>query len=225
MTPAEIFAQAKSRGVEVGLNPAGDGLRVWSDDDPPDDLVELLRSVKAELVAHLRACQALAATVDAARPPDVSDGAWQTALRGLRAFSPMATATKPCVSAGRATSFTPSRRYGARVDLCGAALLIGDCEVIEVTATKIQIKTASGAMLTFYRDPGSTTPSSTDRGSNRSQATIAAISTSPTCARSSWAVAESSKHPASISNPEPSAAVLAAIKGEAHENCHRRRAH
>jgi hypothetical protein len=54
VTPAEILAQAARRGVEVGLNPAGDGLRLWSDGDPPTDLVELLKGAKPELVAHLR---------------------------------------------------------------------------------------------------------------------------------------------------------------------------
>ena len=89
MTPAEILAQAAQRGVEVGLNPAGDGLRLWSDGDPPTDLVELLKSAKPELVAHLhrRAYDGpLLQSVEAARPPDVSDDAWQTALRGLRDF-------------------------------------------------------------------------------------------------------------------------------------------
>ena len=37
----------------------------------------------------------------------------------------------------------------ARVDLCGAALLIGDREVVDITATEIRIKTASGATTAF----------------------------------------------------------------------------
>jgi hypothetical protein len=54
VAPGEILAQAARRGVEVGLNPAGDGLRLWSDGDPPTDLVELLKGAKPELVAHLQ---------------------------------------------------------------------------------------------------------------------------------------------------------------------------
>jgi len=41
----------------------------------------------------------------------------------------------------------------ARVDLCGAALLIGDREVVGITPTEIRIKTSSGATLAFYRKP------------------------------------------------------------------------
>jgi hypothetical protein len=76
VTPAEILAQAARRGVEVGLNPAGDGLRLWSDGDPPTDLVELLKSAKPELVAHLCARTRdgpLLQSIEAARPPDVGD--------------------------------------------------------------------------------------------------------------------------------------------------------
>ena len=41
----------------------------------------------------------------------------------------------------------------SRVDLCGAALLIGDREVVGITPNEIRIKTASGATLAFYRKP------------------------------------------------------------------------
>jgi hypothetical protein len=156
MTPAEILAQAAQRSVEVGLNPAGDGLRLWADGDPPTDLVELLKSAKPELIAHLhrRAYDGpLLQSVEAARPRDVDDVHWQTALRGLRAF----------LAAGHGDE---AERLGwprdelfaippvwSRVDLCGVGLLIGDCEVTEVTPTRIGIRTASGAPQAFYRRP------------------------------------------------------------------------
>ena len=41
----------------------------------------------------------------------------------------------------------------ARVDLCGAGLLIGDHEVGGITSSEIRIKTASGGTLAFYRKP------------------------------------------------------------------------
>jgi len=43
----------------------------------------------------------------------------------------------------------------ARVDLCGAGLLIGDREVGAVTAEALRIKTESGSILSFYRRPRS----------------------------------------------------------------------
>jgi hypothetical protein len=55
MTPAEILAAATSRGFRVGLSRTGDGLILWPADDPPADLVELLRGAKPQIVAVLLA--------------------------------------------------------------------------------------------------------------------------------------------------------------------------
>jgi len=66
---------------------------------------KLTKPLSNEHVALLRAAED-------ARPSDVSDDRWQIALRGLEAFLAAAMATKPCVSAGLATSFLASRRYG-----------------------------------------------------------------------------------------------------------------
>jgi hypothetical protein len=38
-----------------------------------------------------------------------------------------------------------------RIDLCGAALLIGDRRVVEVTADAITIETTTGSQLRFRR--------------------------------------------------------------------------
>jgi hypothetical protein len=54
MTAAEILAQASARGFRVSLNHASDGLILWPD-DPPPDLVDLLRSAKPQIVAALKA--------------------------------------------------------------------------------------------------------------------------------------------------------------------------
>jgi hypothetical protein len=54
MTAAEILAKAQARGVEVGLTPAGDGLRIWSEGDPQADLVELLKCAKPQIIEALR---------------------------------------------------------------------------------------------------------------------------------------------------------------------------
>jgi hypothetical protein len=155
MKPAEILAQAAQRGVEVELNPTGDGLRLRSDGDPPTDLVELLKGIKPELVAHLRARARalLLEAVEAAPPCDVSDSVWQTALRGLRAF--LANGHS---DAAEAAGWPRDELYAvpeawARVDACGAALLIGDATVVEVASTRIQIRTASGSTQAFYRKP------------------------------------------------------------------------
>jgi hypothetical protein len=54
MTAAEVVAGAVARGFWVELNPARDGLIVWPD-DPPADLVELLRCAKPQIIAVLKA--------------------------------------------------------------------------------------------------------------------------------------------------------------------------
>jgi hypothetical protein len=54
MTAAEILAQAAAMGFQVTLNPTRDALIVWPD-DPPPDLVDLLRSAKPQIVAAFKA--------------------------------------------------------------------------------------------------------------------------------------------------------------------------
>jgi hypothetical protein len=51
MTPTQILAAAAARGFRVGLTRTGDGLILWPGDDPPVDLVDLIRSAKPEIVA------------------------------------------------------------------------------------------------------------------------------------------------------------------------------
>jgi hypothetical protein len=55
MTPPEILAVAARRGFRVGLNRTGDGLKLWPGDDPPADLVDLIRGAKPEIIAVLQA--------------------------------------------------------------------------------------------------------------------------------------------------------------------------
>jgi hypothetical protein len=153
VTPAEILAQAARRGVEVGLNPAGDGLRLWSDGDPPTDLVEFLKSAKPELVAHLHRRAPFLQSIEAARPPDVSDSAWESAMRGLKDFIANGHGDEAQrLGWPRGELFALPEAWRNVAD-CGAALLIGDATVTEITPTAIRIKTASGAVQAFYRKP------------------------------------------------------------------------
>jgi hypothetical protein len=91
--------------------------------------------------------------IEEARPHDVNDAGWDVAMRGLRTF--LATgygdeAERLGCTEDELYAVPPLR---ARVDLCGAGLLIGDCAVVEVTPAAIRIKTASGAIQGFYRKP------------------------------------------------------------------------
>jgi hypothetical protein len=54
VTPAEALAAAKKHGVEVRLTPLGDGVEVSSKANLPLEIRDLLKNMKAELIAHLQ---------------------------------------------------------------------------------------------------------------------------------------------------------------------------
>ena len=68
-------------------------------------------------------------------------------------FSPVAVAPEAEVAGWPPSELYRVPEVWARVDQCGAALLIGDSEVIEVTAARIQIRTTGGALQSFYPAP------------------------------------------------------------------------
>ena len=82
MTVAETLALARSYGVEVRLNAAGDGLDLEVEADPPSALVKVLRRAKWDILAALRQHdplpdllerhRPLLGAVEDARPPDAS---------------------------------------------------------------------------------------------------------------------------------------------------------
>ena len=81
------------------------------------------------------------------------DVRWKAALKGLRAFLANGHGAE-----AEGLGWTKDELYAtppvwARVDLRGVGLLIGDAEVVEISATRIQIKTTGGATQSFYRRP------------------------------------------------------------------------
>lgn len=103
---------------------------------------------------HVRARhRRLLDAAEAAKPPDVTHDQWQTAVDGLRVFllagwgEEAARLGWPCDELYRVPPL-----WG-RLDLCGVGLLIGDCEVTDITAEAIRIKTASGSSQSFRRQP------------------------------------------------------------------------
>ena len=87
----------------------------------------------------------------ATRPPDIAEDRWQAALRGLQDFVAGGWAEKAEAAGWSKDELYRAPELWARVDLCGAALAIGDNEVIGVTPTEIKVKTRSGATLSLYR--------------------------------------------------------------------------
>jgi DNA (cytosine-5)-methyltransferase 1 len=163
MTVAETLALARSYGVEVRLNAAGDGLDLEVEADPPSALVKVLRRAKWDILAALRQHdplpdllerhRPLLGAVEDARPPDATDPQWQTAMRGLRAFLAAGHGDQAEAAGWPHNELYRVPELWSQIHLCCAALLIGDCAVTEVTSTTIQIKTSSGATQSFYQRP------------------------------------------------------------------------
>jgi hypothetical protein len=157
MTISAVLSRLAQSGVSVQWR---DGKAVFSAAaEPPADVVAFVDTHKAEISAFLhpdavqRRLEAEADSLRAPRPPDVSDGQWEIALRGLQAFIANGHSAEALRLGWPRSELFAVPPVWARVDLCGVGLLIGDCEVTEVTSTRIQIKTSSGAVQAFYRRP------------------------------------------------------------------------
>ena len=54
MSPSDIVAKARQAGVTLTLNDVGTGLALSADGDLPEDIVELVKAHKPNIVAHLQ---------------------------------------------------------------------------------------------------------------------------------------------------------------------------
>jgi hypothetical protein len=161
MTAPEILALAEAHGVTI--RPNGADLDLVAARKPDPDLLSAIAGSKAEIVALLRAERedvplparslAIFEATARARPPDVSNDRWETALRGLRAFLANGHGDEALRLDWSKDEVFSAPEVWSRVDQTGAALMIGDGEVTEVTSTRIGIRTASGAPQGFYRKP------------------------------------------------------------------------
>jgi hypothetical protein len=153
-----VLRRLEWHGVSVTWD--GDGVAFHPPQPVPDGVLEALAAMMRPFadgrsrldLAHERHDSLLQA-VKGAAPSDATDAQWKTAIEGLRIFL-----LSGWGAAAEAAGWTPSELYAvppvwSRVDLCGVGLLIGDSEIVEITPTRIQIKTAGGALQSFYRAP------------------------------------------------------------------------
>ena len=91
--------------------------------------------------------------VKGAKPADADNRQWRSAIEGLESFLLSGWADEAQRLGWPKDELYAVPPLWARVDLCGAGLLIGDREVVGITSNEIRIKTASGATLAFYRKP------------------------------------------------------------------------
>jgi hypothetical protein len=157
MTAAEVLVEVARRGYSATLSPSGQKVVLTPGGDLPADLVALIRAAKQDIIACLLAererHKALIDDVKQRRPPDVADDRWQAALDGLSAFLAAGHGAKAESLGWPKDELYRVPPLWSRIDLTGAALSIGDREVIEVSAEAIRVKAASGSILSIYRKP------------------------------------------------------------------------
>ena len=144
----QALAAAKTAGVKITLD--GDGLILEADPLPPD-IVALLRTVKPELLLILAGREAAQAALNATAPPDCPPRRWAEAQDGLQRFVADGWGDQAAL-----LGWSPEELYRVppawrRIDLSGAALLVGEARVIAVTEASIAIETLSGSQLKFRR--------------------------------------------------------------------------
>jgi hypothetical protein len=80
----EALAAAEAAGVKITLD--GDGLILETAPKLPPDIVEMLKTVKPDLLRVVAGREAARAAFDAVPPPDCSGRRWALAQRGLQHF-------------------------------------------------------------------------------------------------------------------------------------------
>jgi hypothetical protein len=145
----EALDAAGSAGVRVKLQ--GGRLMIGCRREPPETVVNLLRANESALFLILSARELATATFTAEQPEDCSEVRWAEAMRGARRFVDEGWSDKAALLGWTAIELFRLPPLWSRVDLAGAALLIGERRVIAVTEASIVIETPSGAQLKFRR--------------------------------------------------------------------------
>jgi hypothetical protein len=126
---------------------------------PPAGVIALIDARKAEISGFLhpdairRRLGAQAEVLQAPRPPDVNNPQWEVAMKGLRSFIERGHGDEALRLGWPHSELFAVPPLWSRVDLCGAALMIGDGEVISVTSSRIGIRTPNGSEQGYYRKP------------------------------------------------------------------------
>jgi hypothetical protein len=150
MSALEAMAAAKAAGVRLSLD--GDGLILETlAPELPADVVELLKATKPDLLHVLEWREAAKAALAAAAPVDCSEDRWTTAVRGLHRFVVEGWGDRAALMGWTKDELYRVPPLWSRIDLTGAALLIGQSRVIAVTEASIAIETLSGSRLKFRR--------------------------------------------------------------------------
>ena len=146
----KALAAANAAGVAVILD--GDGLIL--DPTPPAALIAQIKAVKPDLLRILAGRVAARAIIHTAEPPpDCSPQRWVVARRGLKRFLDEGWGDQATLLGWTLEELYAVPPVWARVDLCGAALLIADRRVVAITEATITTVGVTGSHLKFYRAP------------------------------------------------------------------------
>jgi hypothetical protein len=144
----KALAAAESAGVKITLD--GDGL-ILEADPLPSGIVALLRTVKPDLLRLLVGREAARAGLNAAAPPDCLPERWVAAQESLRRFVRDGWCDQAALLGWTADELYRIPPLWSRVDLTGAALLVGERRIVALTEASIVIETLSGSRLKFRR--------------------------------------------------------------------------
>ena len=148
MSAIEALATASAVGIRITLD--GDGLILEAPKLPPD-VVALLKTVKPDLLRVLAVREAAQAALAGRPPADCPESQWKPARRGLERFIAEGCGDQAALLGWTAEELYRLPRLWSRIDLTGAAWLVGFRRVTAVTADNIVIESRSGSRLKFRR--------------------------------------------------------------------------
>ena len=140
----------REAGVTVTLDRDGLVLETAAP-ELPADVVSLLKASKPELLRILAWRDAAGAVFRAEPPPHCIPARWTKALRGLRRFVVEGWGDQAALLGWTKNELYRTPPLWSRIDLTGAALLIGDSQILAVTQDSIAIETTAGSQLKFRR--------------------------------------------------------------------------
>jgi hypothetical protein len=150
MSALEALDKAKKAGVRITLD--GEGFFAETQTPPlPADVVDLLRASKPGIMQILTWREAAREALYSTPPDDCRQDRWEQALHGLRYFVGKGWGDQACSLGWTQTELYRVPPLWARVDLTGAALLIGDRRVRAVTADNIVTETRTGSQNRFRK--------------------------------------------------------------------------
>jgi hypothetical protein len=145
----EALHRARTTGVRVKLR---DGkVMIGYRQEPPAAVVDLIRANESALRLILSARDMATAALAGEPPKDCPEARWAAAMRGLKCFVDTGWSDKAALLGWTAVELYRVPALWSRIDLTGAALLIGDRRVIAVTEDSVVIETPSGGSLKFRR--------------------------------------------------------------------------